>query len=118
MLETLKLAFYGLLYRLYIINVLHFYNFNSVVSNIAVCLNIQIFHHKFDQLLWHSRLARRTYKQYRRGLWLAIYAVKCEGREFEPLQEQGFFSFFFLNFSGNLNFFFLCPLYSYLNTLE
>ena len=34
-------------------------------------------------LQWHSRLARRTYK--------SVLTKKCEGREFEPPLEQGFF---------------------------
>ena len=34
-------------------------------------------------LQWHSRLARRTY--------MSVTTKKCEGREFEPPLEQGFF---------------------------
>lgn len=40
-------------------------------------------------LLWRSRLARRTYKR---------YAMICEGRQFEPAQEQ----YLFLNFLFSL----------------
>ena len=39
-------------------------------------------------LLWHSRLARRTYIQYGRLPSQGCLTEKCEGREFEAPQEQ------------------------------
>ena len=49
-------------------------------------------------LQWHSRLARRTYKQYGRLPSWCSHTETCEGREFEPpLEQLTTFLYFFLS---------------------